>query len=384
MFIEQVQNGSTRRVFTGFVVEANVAGSNIEILCNSFPELKERRISRTATAAVPQIEMLYTLMRGGGLSDEQIKIDGLENLPEEVFEVVTPAAGVVADGVKNIGPVSILGRDDLNLDGIPGSADFIGDFQRHETYAMTFATSALMLVAEEKGLLDIDLALSWLTVRSRYSIAPLPDGSTAGWNRENTLISPSRGELVLVRGLRTHRRWLRAPEQPSQLTDLDLGATHSSFVLPRMKQNLPLNMRQAISACARAAQGRDDIDRVTALWEAVEFYVGKTAVPALFSKSERRAIKRSLPKFGDQAKDGRLEMLLGDLNNPPLFVKFRRKIAIEGAPVSQNDIDLLSTLRKVRNDVVHGRSPNRPKTHEVNQGVAVVARILVYSVDSLG
>ncbi|MEU6946117.1 hypothetical protein ABZ957_12930 [Streptomyces sp. NPDC046316] len=384
VFIEQVQNGSTRRVFTGFVVEANVAGSNIELRCNSFPELKERKISRTATAAVPHIEMLYTLMRGGGLSDEQIKIDGLENLPEEVFEVVAPVAGVASDGITNVGPVSILRRDDLNLDGIPGPAEFVSDFQQHETYATAFSTSALMLVAEEKGLLDIDLALSWLTVRSRYSIAPLPDGSTAGWNRENILISPSRGELVLVRGLRTHRRWLRAPEQPSQLTDLDLGATHSSFMLPGMKQNLPLNMRQAISACARAAQGRDDIDRVTALWEAVEFYVGKTSVPALFSKSEKRAIRRSIPKFGDRGKDGRLEMLLGDLNNPPLFVKFRRKIALEGAPVSQNDIDLLSALRKVRNDVVHGRSPNRPKTHEVNQGVAIVARILVYSVDSLG
>lgn len=383
VFIEQFQGGQSRRVFTGFVVEAKPVEKYIEVVCQSFPELLERKISRTATAGMPNIEMLYALMRGGGLADDQISISGLEALPTEVFEIVCPVDGVIAGDMAKIGPVSILRRQDIKLEGIPGAENFVEDFKRHSTYAVAFSTDSLTLVAEEKGLLAIDLALSWLTVRSRYSIAPLPDGSSAGWSRDSVLVSPRRGDVVLVRGLRSKRRWLRVPEQTSKLTDLDLAVKHTSFMLPGMARSLPLNLRQAIISCARAAQGKDNIDRVTALWEAVEFYVGKTSVPALFSRAERRAIRRAIPGFGDAAKDARLEMLLGDLNNPPLFVKFRRKIAVDAAPVSQPDIDLLSKLRKIRNDVVHGRSPDQPKTHEVNQGVAIVARILVYAIHSL-
>ncbi|MFI7415137.1 hypothetical protein ACIBU0_41530 [Streptomyces sp. NPDC049627] len=381
--VEQFQDGRSRRVFTGFVVEAKPVGQQIEVLCTSLPELNERKLSQTATAGVPHIEMLYTLMRGGGLSDDQIRISGLEALPMEAFEILSPVEGVVVAGSAKVGPVSILSREDLKLDGLPGPEEFVESFRRHATYAVTFATDSLMLAAEEKGLLEIDLALSWLTVRSRYSIAPLPDGTNAEWNRESVLVSPRRGDVVFVRGLRSRRRWLRVPEQPSKLTDLDLTDKHRPFVLPGMTRSLPLNLRQAVLACARAARGKDNVDRITALWEAVEFYVGKTSVPALFTKSERKAIKRAIPRFGEAGKNERLEMLLGDLNNPPLFVKFRRRVAIDGAPVSQHDIDLLSTLRKIRNDVVHGRSPEQPRNHEVNQGVAIVARILVYAINSL-
>ncbi|WP_327390377.1 hypothetical protein OG728_20875 [Streptomyces microflavus] len=381
--VEQSIGDYSRIMFTGFVVEAKVSGSQIEALCTAIPEFSERRLSPMATVGVPGAEMIYTLAKEGGLGDEQLSIQGIDTLPFEVFEIIAPVEGVQIDKAVRVGEVTIADREFLNLEGIP-EANSAAEFNGFQSYAVTYVTSNMLLAAENLALQEIDISLAWLTVRSRYSIAPLPGGRISGWERARMFVAPRRGPLVYVRGLRTKRRWLRVPEQEVQLTNLEPTSKHLDLTHPPLGRTIPLNIRQAIIATARASREKDSITRVTALWEAIEFYVGKTAVPSLFSKSDKKAIRRALPEFADQHKSKRLEMLLGDLNNPPLFVKFRRRVSLDGAPVSQSDIDLLAKLRKVRNDVVHGRSPDEPEVHEVNQGVAIVSRILVFTVGRLG
>ncbi|WP_143681403.1 hypothetical protein [Streptomyces sp. 2R] len=381
--VEQVVGENSRIVFTGFAVEAKVSGGRIEAVCTAIPEFSERRVSPMATVGVPATEMIYTLAKGGGLGDEQLEIHGIEELPTEVFEIIAPVEGMQIDKSVRVGEVTFAGREFLNLEGMP-EANSAAEFSEFSCYAVTYATSSLLLSAETLALQEIDLSLAWLTVRSRYSVAPLPGGRIGGWERASMFVAPRRGPFVYVRGLRTKRRWLRVPEQEVQLTKLEPTSKHLDLTHPSLSRIIPLNIRQALIAAARASREKDSITRVTALWEAIEFYVGKTSVPDIFSKADRRAIRRALPEFSDQHKTKRLEMLLGDLNNPPLFVKFRRRVSLDGAPVSQSDVDLLAKLRKVRNDVVHGRSPVEPDVHEVNQGVAIVSRILVFTVGKLG
>ncbi|MFI0734632.1 hypothetical protein ACH4S9_37450 [Streptomyces sp. NPDC021225] len=381
--VERVQGDYSELMFAGFVVEATAEADLIRITCSARPEFAERRVAPMATADMPPIEMLYTLARGGGLRDEQIRIHGFQKLPSEVFEVVSPVDGLEVEQSIRLGSVSLYPNGVLDLSSLPELNGLEKEFVQAKAYAATYVESNLALVAEEKAIQDFDLALSWLTVRSRYSIAPLPDGSTGDWDRQSLFISPHRGRLVYVRGLRSHRRWLRVPEQEPHPTTLEPSNRHIGVARPPMPRDLPRNVVQAILACARAARGNDNISRITALWESIEFYVGKTPVPDLFSKADKRAIRRSIVKFDDPLKAARIENLLGDINNPPLFVRFRRRIALDGAPVSQSDVDLLSKLRKVRNDVVHGRSPREPERHEVDQGVAIVSRILVHTVHKI-
>lgn len=95
--VEQVQGDHSRLMFTGFVVSAAAEEESIRITCSARPEFAERRVAPMATADMPAIEMLYTLARGGGLSDEQIRIHGLHELPSEVFEVVCSIEGIEVD-----------------------------------------------------------------------------------------------------------------------------------------------------------------------------------------------------------------------------------------------------------------------------------------------
>ncbi|GAA3663432.1 hypothetical protein GCM10022420_047850 [Streptomyces iranensis] len=381
--VERVQGEYSQIIFAGFVVEATAEAGSIEITCSARPEFAERRVAPMATADMPAIEMIYTLARGGGLNDQQIEIQDVQTLPSEVFEVICPVNGIEVDRPIRLGSVTISPNGSLELSSLPNLNGLEREFIEAKAYAVTYIESTLALVAEEKAIQEFDLTLSWLIVRSRYSVPPLPDGSTGSWDRKSLFVEPHRGRLVYVRGIRSHRRWLRVPEQGPHLTILEPSTRHIGVTRPPIPRDLPRNVVQAILACARAARGDDGISRITALWESVEFYVGKTPVPDLFSKGDKRAIRRSIAKFDDPLKTTRIENLLADINNPPLFVRFRRRVALDGAPVSQSDVDLLSKLRKVRNDVVHGRSPREPERHEVDQGVAIVSRILVHTVHNI-
>jgi hypothetical protein len=379
------ESGVEVRQFTGSVVRATPIGENLHLHCQTAPSLTERRISEFSHTAVPGVDLIYTLLRDGGVPKDRMQLDGLDELPVEVFEVAVPVSGVVVTEPVTVGSVRLVPAHAgfaavRHLAGSP----LYNQFTTAGTHAVAYTTASRMLDAEAAGVSEIDSALAWLTVRSRYSLALLPDGSSPTWSRDSMLTSPTRGALVAVRGLRTRRSWLRRPGFTLQQPDIDLGDATTSMLRPPLGHHLAVTRRQALLACARAATDTDPISRVTALWEAVEFYVSDTAVPELFTIEERKAIMKQLPKNPDKPKQDRLVQIFGQLNNPPLLARLRHRLAIDGVPITQEELDLLKLLRDVRNDVAHGRTPDPPSDDDLLQGVAIVARMLVYSAHGPG
>ncbi|MFF2353950.1 hypothetical protein ACFVVL_29735 [Kitasatospora sp. NPDC058115] len=382
--ISQVSGLVERPVFMGSVMRAVPQGSGIEISCSAMPSFSERKMRPTATRGIPGVEMIYTLARGAGLRDDQIKVEGphgVSSLPIEVFEIICPVSGMEIDSPFKSGRVTFHPIDNIAA-SIPAfeSSPLRADFLSTQAFGVVYVTSNLLISAESEGIKEIELALSWITVRTRYSLPSLPGGSTPEWVRGNSLTAPKREALVSVRGVRTNRSWLRDPDFSIIPVTLTSAATQQAAAEPVLPDSTPQNIQQALLACSRAAQGVDSITRITAIWEAIEFYVGKTEVPNIFSKAEMRKIRRSIPKFGEQAKDNRIEQAVAGLNNPPLFVRLLHRLAVDGVPIGRDEIDLLSQLRRVRNLVVHGRAAVPPGDDEVAQGVAIVSRILVHSV----
>jgi hypothetical protein len=149
---------------------------------------------------------------------------------------------------------------------------------------------------------------------------------------------------------------------------------------PALGRQVSATARQALVACARAANETDPISRITALWEAIEFYVSDTSVPDMFSKEELKRVKKALPKDLEQDKRQRMMNVFGALNNPPLFTRLRRRLAVDAVSITQDELDLLRRLRDVRNDVAHGRPVDPPTIDDITHGVGIVARMLVHSV----
>lgn len=368
--------------FTGSVVSAQPTDEGVAVSALGAVSLVERLIGGMVSRNISPGELFHLLARSGGLREEQLNVEGLDQLARETFEVVTPVDGVEIDEAVDFAGVRFLpasiGRRAL-------SALDVRDELRAEfgapAYALALVTAQRMFDAEEEGLAHIDLALAWLTVRLRYGLAVLPDGSALAFERSESLTKLARRGIVAVRALGSTRQWLRQPEVRERPNAIPLDERR-----PRLEAELPelsLQERQALLALTRASSEPDLLARVHALWEAIEFYASGGKVPPLFDKGSLNAIRAALPP--DLADEQRARALdrIGHFNDPPLMVRLRALLDSEGVPIADGELELLLALRALRNDVVHGRKTDLPAVEDVEYAISVVARMLVYRVAAL-
>jgi hypothetical protein len=205
----------------------------------------------------------------------------------------------------------------------------------------------------------------------------LPPGRSLSFSRQESLACLTRREPGTVRGMTTGRRWFRRPSMISQGRLAHL--TGSIRPLDGALRSLTLQEKQALLALSRASREPDLLARVQDLWEAIEFYCSGISVDHLFTAGQLDAIKDSLPDLEPDQRKRALD-LIGQLNSPPLIIRFKQAILNDGVPVTDGEIDLLQRLRRVRNNVVHGRESRLPAPEDVEYATSVVARFLIYRV----
>jgi hypothetical protein len=368
--------------FTGSVVKADPAPEGVVIEAMSAVAIAESLIGGLSARGVPHYELVYVLARAAGFREEQINIVGFPAPPRETFEVVVPVDGVDVGVPTDFAGVRFMPADrGLRALGVLEIADEMRTAFDAPAYALALATASRMLDAEEEGLAQIDLALSWLTVRLRYGLATLPDSRLLSFRRRESLARPGRRDLVSVRGLLTGRQWLRRPEVVQEERAVSLHRR------PRLDPDLPqltLQERLALLALARATREPEPLARVHALWEAIEFYAKGTTVDLLFTNQDleelRALLQNVLPARFTERQRQRVIGQLDRLNDPPLLVRLRAALDVDAVPYADGDIELLSRLRRLRNKVVHGRSRELPQAEDVEHATSIVARMLVYRI----
>jgi hypothetical protein len=78
----------------------------------------------------------------------------------------------------------------------------------------------------------------------------------------------------------------------------------------------------AILAARRAIVPGDLVQRVHALWETFEFYVGAKTLPSLFTSDDREGVLEAVrDRLSDQQFDRLSRMVNGPLNDTPLMDK---------------------------------------------------------------
>ncbi len=179
--------------FTGSVVSASPTGDGVSVRALGGISLAESLIGGMTSRGLPNFELVYVLARSGGLRDEQLNIEGLDTLPRETFEVTAPIDGVELDRAVDFAGVRFLPPDVAArvLAALDASEDLRAAFEA-PAYALALVTAERTLAAEEQGLMEIDVALAWLTARLRYGLATLPDGLPLAFERSESL-APRRG-----------------------------------------------------------------------------------------------------------------------------------------------------------------------------------------------
>ena len=314
LYVAMSYQGKSWPIFTGSVTEAVPSADGVTVHAAGTQQLHENIVTDMVAQGVTPPEMIYVLARSSGIRQERLKIEGIESLSRETFEVIAPVDGITTHQITEFAGVEFLPADNV----ITGDLE-ISDVQRAAftalAYARTSVTASMMLEAEEKGLAAIDLALAWLTAHLRCGAAMLPHGKPLPFDRQESLAKPSRRELVTVRGTTSGRHWLRRPSMASQERSVHL--TGSIRPLAGTLRSLTLQEQQALLALGRAAREPDLLAQVHSLWEAIEFYCSGISVNHLFTTEQLKAITNSLPELEPDQRRRAME-LIGQLNSPPL------------------------------------------------------------------
>ncbi len=371
-------------LYTGFVDKVSPEGSHTCVdLVTQTQFMSEISTGGLGIGNVDAREMMWALSVLGGYAPDKVEVVGWEPGPLEVFEVATAIDGIELTEPVTFGGVTLYSGGPVSklANGL-GPAELLERYAEAPAWTMVLTTARTLYEAEIEGLRQIDVVLAWLTAKAQYSGVSVPGQGPRTFSREWTLSRIFRRNVVVAHGAETGRRWLRAVEGARIRPQLPLSEIHDIGV-PKLPNELPVQVGEAISSWRRAAEDRDPLSSIVALWEAVEFYASGAKARKIFEKAELKSIRKKATEGLEGEQLERVRDMLARINEPPLMVRLRAALKEDDVPYVEEEISLLQKVRRARNDLVHGRSREAPSEADLKYAVAIVNRMLLYRVARL-
>lgn len=368
----------------GSIIEAFPQGTRVEVHVQSVVAMTEERMHGLVAQEFRPQDIAYAMARRVGFDDDHIDIDGLDDMPLEVFEFVVGIDGVTVSVPTRIGRVTFVppgvGRRILDhFDPLPEWAD---EFASAPAHAAVYTTEQHMHNAQVDALAEVDLALSWLATRTRYGLSHLPDGTLHRYERSQSNATPSRRDLLALRSILSGRRWIQRLGPRLRATPLGMGA-RSRLGDPSLPRGISFQMRQALLSAERALSAEDPIQRSQALWESMEFFLAGRERAELFDDAQRTELLACLRAAVPKDQHQRVADLLSMVNAPPPRQALRAAIDEEAIPVTDPEFALLFRIRKARNRATHGAKVEIPSSEDLDYACSILSRILVHRLNSL-
>jgi hypothetical protein len=373
--------------FGGAIMMVDRDEEGLAVTASAMADFRELAVSPHASVRVDGVDLIHLLARTAGLEEDKVRIDVGGPPMLETIEVAVPISGCTVDTpVVLSDTVRLVSKAAVNLEQFRGNASItsvLDDFENCDAVAVTYVTDEHRLFsAEEKGVARVRAALEWFTVQLRNGFSHAPNGKARPFAREQARTALGLRDTVLVTGLLSGRTWLRDTSVPMAKHQL-AGSKLSS-----MSATLPLTDGPSVlsyTALARAGnESLESMSRVTALWDALEFYAAGVEVDRVFSKSEMRALRKRSVEGLNEEQVRRLDQGFQQLNASSLLQRIWIKAASDAVPISASDRDIIVRMREVRNDAIHGRNLRPPPREELAHAVSVVARLLVFAAHSKG
>lgn len=383
--------------FAGYVESLTVEGQSARLgLASQTVDLVDLRFGGLTMRNLQPLEALWSLVRLAGIPERRIQIAGFAKPPPETFRVALALDGLRSARRLQIGNVFISSEPaagDL-VEGLQVD-DLNQRYRQAQAWAWTHVQVATLPEAEEVGIRAIDRALSWAIVRSRFSTALLPQGQYMSFRRVHMFAKVRRRNVVLVRAQMSRRMWLRAAAFKDEVT-VSLDEVYD-FGRPHLVEETSDRMLEAVNFWRQAAESDDSLAVVVLLSNALEFFTAGIKPETSFSPSELQTLRRRAKdqRVADGMGEGlspgqqrRLERavdrMVEELNTSSFGVKLDAAIALYDVPMPPEDRQVLNRVRRVRNDLFHGRDAETPERDVLQHALAVVDRMLVYRVHREG
>jgi len=370
--LERAPAATTERpLFTGLVDAVTVEDDALRAIALGATELAEGTLGRLSSG-VSAVELVHLMARSAGLGDERLRIEGLDQLPHEVVQVIAPVDGASVDSPERRGDVQFTADR-----RVAASFATMGDDDA-PLYAVTYVEASRLHDAEQRGLATINAALDLLLAACAYGLSTRPGGMPVPFTRTTARARPALRRTVFVQGVSTRRWWCRDRTVSATAAGADVAALLSAWPeLPRPISPALAHGLAALRVAADALAGT--VERVQALWNAIEFYAAGAKVPKLFDRSARTQLAAAVSATSlTEEQKTRAREVLGGVNTPPLLVRLKAQAAADGVPVTASELDMLVQLRGRRNDSAHGRAGSSVSGERLDWAVSVAARLFLY------
>lgn len=391
--------------FRGFIDRATLDGGVVRLrLVSAVVDLAEQEIGGLQAQRMSRLELLWSMVRAGGVEQEQINVEGFRKGPPEDFVVAVPIDGLtVSEEDLSLQVGDVYFTREAQVRDLARSFPYevlVSQYRAAQLWAFTEVSAGTVFDAEQVGLDLIDTAIRWLTLRLHYSYSSAPDQRPVAFDRSRLRAHPKRRDVVVVRGYRTGRKWIRGLRdlisRPDAAFDVDAQAH-----LPTLPSELPLTIRTANALWYQAIGSEDPVTQLTLLNDALEFYASGSDRAKLFTPSERRhvrdAVAGALSAHEEQiiehgiatAKenmsqeqrnriDDVVSRVIQQLNEPSFTVRLASAVRRDGVPVTDAEWDTIKALRDGRNRLTHGGKLSVPSPETIRGGLSLVNRMLIY------
>lgn len=368
-------------VMHGRIVKAQPEDGDVALSVRSATMLSESLLSPMVVQQIDAREVVYLVAREAGFEPEDIDIHGLADaVAFEPLWVIAPVRGLSIRETVKVGVVELVPGDDgreMMLRFNPRlEAQFADPLEKIGAFARVAVPAKYMCEAEREGLDLIDDTMAWLTARLRYSWSHAPGGQLEPYDRAATLTVVERLPGVAVFAVEgVGRRWWRDTTVAQPTRDVELPP-ESRWLTPAMPAQVPLGDRQALLALHRAITARDPVQRVTALWEAIEFYLEDRGPEPEFTAEEIAAAIERATEGMAEGKSSRVGNVLRQwLNSWSPQARLQNVLADEDIPFTDEDMRRVRNLRKARNRALHG-AESMARQDEIDQVIALMSRAI--------
>jgi hypothetical protein len=366
-------------VFSGTIQELNVSGETAILQATNMSVFKEVGVAPWVQRELGAYDMIYMFARTSGIERGNINFhmetkDVTETVEVALFvtdcEISEPV--VLGPEVRLIPNAVTLER--FNTEAVPLALRTA--VNNASAVAVTYVDGEDWLFeAEEKGYSKIIEAFDWITLQMRNGLSRDQGGRPKGYSRVMSRAALRHGGIVMATGLSTGRSWLRDRSTPVVTLNMESQAFGNLSPLPDRPGR---QTRLAAAALARAAEeDSDNMARLAALWQALEYYAADVAVEGSFSAAKARSIRRNAVRGLEGEDKKRVLQVLQNLNSGSLMKRIAQSAENRNVSLTDSDRACLKDLRDIRNNSVHGGNFNAPMRDTVNQGVSIAARLIL-------
>lgn len=399
--------------YTGLIYEVNpIDNSTFKILMSGFSyNLKKSKINFTIANSINPFNILSLVLRSGGMKEEQINIEGYEKIINP-YTIVIPIRNLIIEEEKiGIGNVGFYPYNN-SLDEINNAKEILKEkfslfqadsFARLHIDAESPYDAYILGKAQIEKALDIinhlikqDNLLDIYTVEENFY----------HWSRDNFNPKPLLTSLVYIHNAISQEVVVTDMEQISEPNKLTLGSTFSErlskfewyeeLVMNSMDNETDLKTQclfYALKWLKRSWDSDNFEDSIIFSNISIEFLLSQEKVDSIIKKSLRRSIvKAGLDEFktkvDSQSNIEELEGIIKEkmsssLSSVPLMTKLEHLINRLSIPIDESDMSVIKNVRKLRNDLVHGRGNTEIDRLELWKMNTLIGMIIAYEMQEI-